>query len=235
MIEIQMNGPGKNALGTEMMKFLIEQLRAAAGRPVLLTGTGDAFCAGLNLKEVAAADGDAMLAFLGLLEECISTLFLYPGPTVAAVNGHAIAGGCVLTLCCDHRVMTSNPRAKIGLNETALGVRFPPRTLAAVRRRLAPQHESRVILGADLVDAPAALSLGLIDEIAGDVMAAARARLSVLGGYQADGYAVNKADLRGSSPADLCPDDVQDLRLREAATLWAGSVTRERLLRVLGR
>lgn len=235
MIEIQMNGPGKNALGTEMMRFLVQELRAAAGKPVLLTGVGDAFCAGLNLKEVAAADGDAMLAFLGLLEEMVSALYLYPGPTVAAVNGHAIAGGCVLVLCCDHRVMTASPRAKIGLNETALGVRFPPRTLAAVRSRLAPQHASRVLLGADLVDAPTALSLGLIDEIADDVAAAARARLSVLAGHPADAYATTKGDLRGTSPADLCPDDAQDRRLREASALWVGSSVKEKLLRVLGR
>ncbi len=79
-----MDGPGKNALGSTMMTFLIERLRAAAGAPVLLTGAGDAFSAGLDLKEVAAAEGDGMLAFLALLEECMSALYLYPGPLVAA-------------------------------------------------------------------------------------------------------------------------------------------------------
>lgn len=229
-----MDGPGKNALGTAMMTSVRDQLAAAGGAPVLLTGVGDAFSAGLNLKEVAAADGEAMFTFLGLLEEMVSALYLYPGPTVAAVNGHAIAGGCVLALCCDHRVMTPEPRARIGLNETALGVRFPPRTLAAVRRRLSPQHESRVLLGADLFDPQTALSLGLVDELADDPVAAGRARLSVLEGYSSSVYALTKADLRGSSPSDLVPDAAHERALREASTLWGASEVRQKLLLMLG-
>src|SRR5689334_8594507 len=101
MFEITLNGPGKNALGTEMMRWILARLDEAAGRPVLLTGAGDALSAGLHLREVAGLDAAGMLAFLRLLEACMSALYLYPGPTVAAVNGHAIAGGCVLVECCD--------------------------------------------------------------------------------------------------------------------------------------
>lgn len=230
-----MEGPGKNALGTEMLRHLRASLRAADGAPVLLTGAGDAFSAGLNLKEVAAADEAAMLAFLRLLEDTVTDWFLYPGPTVAAVNGHAIAGGCVMALCCDHRVMTSAPKAKIGLNETALGVRFPPRTFAAIRQRLPRQHERRIVLGAELFDAATARDLGLIDEVAEDVMAAAKKRLSTLAGYPASAYALAKADLHGKSGSDLVPDDEQDRRLREAAQLWAGSAVRQMLSAALAR
>jgi enoyl-CoA hydratase len=235
MIEITMDGPGKNALGTAMMTFLIERLRDAAGAPVLLTGSGDAFSAGLNLREVAGLDGDGMLAFLRLLEDCMAALYLYPGPTVAAVNGHAIAGGCVLTLCCDHRVATASPRSKIGLNETALGVRFPPRVLVIVRRRLALQHADRVLLGAELFDTKAALGLGLVDEIADDVVATARARLTALAAHPAGAYAQTKADLRGASPADLVADDVHDRALRAASAMWSAPGVKEKMLRVLGR
>src|SRR4051812_20766858 len=101
MVEITMSGPGKNALGTTMMIFLQEKLREAGGAPVLLTGAGDAFSAGLNLKEVASLDAAGMETFLRRLEALIEALYVYPGPVVALVNGHAIAGGCVLTLCCD--------------------------------------------------------------------------------------------------------------------------------------
>lgn len=234
MIEIRMDGPGKNSLGTAMMTFLVDQLRAAAGQAVLLTGAGDAFSAGLNLKEVAAAEGESMLAFLRLLEETIATLYLYPGPTVAAVNGHAIAGGCVLTLCCDHRIMTTNARAKIGLNETALGVRFPPRTFQAVRRRLSPQHAERVLLGADLFDPAGALALGLVDELADDPVAAARKRLTTLELHSRDVYALTKGDLRGTKPQDLVADEPHDRTLREAATLWSGSDVRQKLRMLVG-
>src|SRR6202012_3095050 len=74
MIEIVMNGPAKNALGSEMMTWLIARLREANGAPVLLTGTGDAFSAGLNLKEVAELETEGMAQFLRLLETCMSAL-----------------------------------------------------------------------------------------------------------------------------------------------------------------
>src|SRR5580700_9553249 len=103
MFEITMAGPAKNAMGAAMLTWLLERLDVARGQPVLLTGSGDAFSAGLNLKEVSSLDAPAMDVFLRLLERCMSAYYLYPAPIVAAVNGHAIAGGAVLTLACDHR------------------------------------------------------------------------------------------------------------------------------------
>lgn len=230
-----MEGPGKNALGTAMMTSLLERLRAADGGPVLLTGAGDAFSAGLHLKEVAAADGDAMLAFLRLLEECMAALYLYPGPIVAAVNGHAIAGGCVVTQCCDHRVMTTSERAKIGLNETALGVRFPPRILQILRRRIPAQNVERVLLGGDLVSPQQALALGLVDELSDDPVAAARERLAILGAHSRAAYAETKADLRGSSPSDLVPEAQFEATLKGALATWSSPAIKEKLLRALAR
>ena len=69
MFEIVMDGPGKNALGSQMMDFLLAKLGEAAGKPVLLTGKGDAFSAGLNLKEVASLDAPGMEVFLVKLEK----------------------------------------------------------------------------------------------------------------------------------------------------------------------
>jgi enoyl-CoA hydratase len=238
MFEIKMAGAAKNALGTEMLRFLLDRLKVAAvGRqPVLLSGAGDAFSAGLNLKEVATLTGDAMLDFLRLLEECMVSFYLHPAPVVAAINGHAIAGGCVLALCCDWRVAAPNPTAKIGLNEVALGIRFPPRILALVRRRLPPQHLEEVLLGAGLFAPERALALGLVDEIAEDAEGVARARLSALAAHHAlgDAYALTKQDLRGT-PQDLCPDEVYERRLRESLALWDAPVLRERIAAVLKR
>ncbi|MBK8251088.1 MAG: enoyl-CoA hydratase/isomerase family protein [Polyangiaceae bacterium] len=236
MIEIKMDGPGKNSLGTAMMTFLLESLRAAGGEPVLLTGAGDAFSAGLNLKEVATLERrEDMLSFLRLLEECMSTLYLYPGPTVAAINGHAIAGGCVTAICCDHRVMTTGARARIGLNETALGVRFPPRILTIVRRRLPAHSEDRLLLGGDLVAPVEAVQLGLVDELADDVMAAARARLSTLAAHPRDAYRLTKGDLRGVLATDLVPDEAEERKLNEALSTWSSSAVRDKLLKVLSK
>ncbi len=125
MIDLVLEGPGKNALSTVLMRELLAKLEAAAGAPALLTGAGDALSAGLNLVELAGFDVAGMRAYLELLERTMHALYLYPGPLVAFVNGHAIAGGCIFTLCADHRVSSPAPTGKIGLNEVALGLRFP--------------------------------------------------------------------------------------------------------------
>ena len=234
MFEIKMAGPAKNALGTGMLRFLLEKLKAAGRQPVLLSGAGDSFSAGLNLKEVATLQGDAMLDFLRLLEECMVAFYLHPAPVVAAINGHAIAGGCVLALCCDWRVAVPHPAAKIGLNEVALGIHFPPRILSLVRRRLPSQHLEEVLLGAALHAPERALALGLVDEIAEDVEGVARARLAGLAAHPGEAYALTKHELRGT-PQGLCPDDVYGARLRDSLGLWDGPALRERIATLLKR
>jgi enoyl-CoA hydratase len=233
--EIVMDGPGKNALGTTMMRFVLDGLRSAGGAPVLLTGAGDAFSAGLNLNEVAALDGATAESFLRLLERCMSALYLYPGPIVAAVNGHAIAGGCILALCCDHRVATASPKTKIGMNEVPLGLRFPPRTLAIVRARVPRQLRDRVVLGGHLFAPSEAVAVGLVDELADDPVKVARARLGKLAESPAPAYAHAKADLRGNADQALASDDTLDRWLGESLAAWTSSELKSKIAAVLHR
>jgi enoyl-CoA hydratase/carnithine racemase len=198
MFEIVLAGPGKNALGSSMMAHLLAQLGEANGRPILVTGQGDAFSAGLDLREVASLDGPGMARFLDLLVRLMDAWYTYPGPTVALLNGHAIAGGTVLALTCDHRVAQRSDSARIGLNEVALGLRFPPSLLTLIRRRLPPQHFDTVILGARLYDPDAALRLGLVDEVADDARAVAERVLRELAAHPAAAYASAKKEIRPS-------------------------------------
>ncbi len=230
MFEITMAGPAKNALGTDMMEWLLERIGEAAGRPILLTGTADSFSAGLNLKQVAGLDARGMEAFLRLLERMVTTLFSYPGPVVGLINGHAIAGGCILTLCCDHRVAPRSTTARIGLNELALGLRFPPRIMAVVRNRVPRQHVERVVLGAELFDPPAALALGMLDEIADDARAAAERELGLRSSYDPGAYAAGKAALRGGAFSGV---DDDSFFTHEGFTSWTSPALRERLAAVL--
>jgi enoyl-CoA hydratase/carnithine racemase len=235
MFEITMDGPGKNAMGTSLLEGLLGRLDEAGGRPVLLTGAGDAFSAGLNLKEVSSFDAPAMDRFLRLLERCMSAFYLYPGPTVAAVNGHAIAGGAVITLACDHRVATADARVRIGLNEVAIGVRYPPRVFRIVRDRLPRASLERVVLGADLFPPAVARELGLVDEVAEDVVGVARARLERLASHPALAYADAKRALRGALPQDLVSDAEEEAWLDDAGLMWTSPAVKERLLAVLRR
>jgi len=235
IFEIKLAHPAKNALDSTLMAYMLEQLREAAGRPVLIVGSDNAFSAGLNLKTVSRFDGPAMRMFLDRLEHFMSAVYLYPGPTAAAINGHAIAGGCVLALCCDYRVALADPKVKIGLNEVALGVRFPPRIHTIVSRRVPAQHHERVILGAELFDPITALDLGLIDAVSEDPVQNARERLAHWGALPQDAYSATKRDLRGRGEIDLCPEAEHKKRLDEAVEAWITEEVKNRMLGALRR
>lgn len=201
-----MDAPCRNAISTDLMRFLLRRLDEAAGRPVLLTGTGDSFSSGLDLREISSLDMPAMEAYFRLLDRTVERLYTHPAPTVALVNGHAIAGGCVLALACDHRVAADEPRYRVGLNEVALGLRYPPRILAMVRHRVPPQHLERVVLGSALCSPGEAVALGLLDEVSADPRQRAEARLASLAALPASAYAAAKGDLRGSVMAPVARD-----------------------------
>ena len=230
MKTIVFSGPGKNSLSTELMQRTLASVREAGGAPIFLTGEGDAFSAGLNLKEVASLDVAGLTTFLGVLEDLVQALYEYPGPTVAWVNGHAIAGGCVMTLCCDVRVMTAREGVRIGLNEVALGLRFPPRTFKMTANRVPGPSLARVLLESELYRAGEARELGLIDVIGEE--ADARARLEKLAGHPRAAYAAAKLALRGTLAV---PDAEQQRFLSEVVPTWAAPELKERLRAVLDK
>jgi enoyl-CoA hydratase/carnithine racemase len=225
--------PGRNALSTDLMQRLLLGLRAAAGRPLLLLGADGAFSAGLNLKEVAGLDQAGMTRFLLLLDDLVEALYEYPGPTVACVDGHAIAGGCVLALCCDWRVAADRADLRIGLNEVALGLEFPPRILALVRDRVPRHHLERVVLEAGLYDPRTARALGLVDEVASEPLAAAEAALARLAAAPAATYTATKRSLRAGV---LALDDAQRRHFEQhVVPAWCAPETKARVSAALRR
>jgi enoyl-CoA hydratase len=232
MVTITIEGPGKNALGTPVMERVLADLEQAGDAPVLLTGAGDAFSAGLNLKEVTALDEPAMGRFIDLLERLVAGLALHPAPIVACVNGHAIAGGCVLALCCDHRVATDDARVRIGLNEVAIGVQYPPALFRLIGQRLPPAAFETVVLGAGLHDPAAAVRLGLIDETAGDPLAVATGRLESLARHPRAAYGAAK---RARRLALLTYDEADRRHVADhVVPSWVAPETKARLRALLG-
>jgi enoyl-CoA hydratase len=230
MVEIVLDGPAKNALGTRMLQHVKAEIEAADGAPILLTGAGDAFSAGLDLREISSLDAAGIERFLRLLVDTVEALFRHPGPSVAAVNGHAIAGGCVLAAACDHRVGTSLPTARIALNEVGLGLRFPPLMLAVLRYRL-PQLEA-VILDAGMFPPPDALRLGLVDELADDPLAVARANLTRRAAHPPAAYAATKLDLRAVVRAD---PGAELAFVQEVLPTWTSEALQQRIRAFLER
>ena len=225
--ELTLSAPSRNALGTTVMQGLLAALREAGGRPLLLAGAGGAFSAGLDLKEVASLDRDGMERFLTLLGDVVDALFDYPGPAVACVDGHAIAGGCILALCCDLRVGTDDGALRIGLNEVALGLEFPPKLMALVRYRVPPRALERVVLEAGLHDPHTALALGLLYEVAADARAVARRHVERLGAHPRAVYVATKRALRAGALAQSA-EQVRYFR-ETVVPAWCAPVVKERV------
>ena len=228
MKTIILSGPGKNSLSTALMQRTLAEVREAKDDPILLTGDGDAFSAGLNLKELSTLDVAGMTKFLGTLEELVKALYEHPAPVVAWVNGHAIAGGCVLALCADMRVMTAREGVRIGLNEVALGLRFPPLTFAMVRARLTAPALERVLLEAALYESSDARALGLVDVVGEEPVA--RMMLSKLASHPRDIYAATKLLLRPR--LEIAEDDRRRFR-EDTIPYWASPERRAALLALL--
>lgn len=231
-MELRIDAPGKNALSLASMEALLDGIARAGGEPLLITGAGDTFSAGLNLKEVLSLDRAGMRRFLATLDRLVEALYLYPAPTIAWVNGHAIAGGCVVALCCDESIAEDDPKIRIGLNETALGLPFPPRILAMVRRAVRPATLERVVLGAELFEPKDAARLGLVDEAVTGARGRAEERLALLSSHPRDVYAHTKLVLRHGT-FDVA-EEQRDFEER-LEPLWTGEAVRSRIRARLAR
>jgi enoyl-CoA hydratase/carnithine racemase len=222
---IVLSGAGKNALSTALMERALTDLRAAKDCPILLRGDGDAFSAGLNLREVATLDAAGMTTFLGTMDELVKALYEHPAPVVAWVNGHAIAGGCVLALCADFRFMTARDGARIGLTEVALGLQFPPLALAVMRARVSAPAIERVVLEAALYTAEDGRRLGLVDAIGEEDDA--RTMLGALSSHPGEAYATMKRRLR---PRLVISEEEHRRFQEDAIPQWTSPERRAQLL-----
>src|SRR6516225_889809 len=135
-----------SALDVELLDALLHELDGV-GEDVcalILTGTGSIFSAGVDLFRLTREGADYARRFLPLLSRFVRTLFTFPRPVVAAVNGHAIAGGCVIVLACDVRLMAEGA-GRIGVPELLVGVPFPAAPLEVVRFAV-PQNKVQSLL-----------------------------------------------------------------------------------------
>ena len=164
-----------NALDLDLLAALSQHLHRLRETPaVVLTGSGTIFSAGVDLFRVVEGGRPYLDRFLPALRTTSNELMAFPRPLVAAVNGHAIAGGCILVETADHRVMTSGT-GRIGLTELLVGVPFPVDAIEIVRMATGGQPLSRIVNLAETVPGARALELGLVDELADPDAVVARA------------------------------------------------------------
>ena len=166
-----------NALDAELLEALADALDDVEerARAVVLTGTGSAFSAGADLIRLLDEGSRYIEAARPHATRAFERMFTISRPVVAAINGHAIAGGCVIALACDHRI-TASGEHRLGLAELKVGVPFPAWALEIVRYAVSPPHLQRLIYSGRLVTPEEALGVGLVDEVVAPDQLMERAR-----------------------------------------------------------
>ena len=228
-----------NALDTQFSLALAEELGAALDDPavkgVVLTGTGAVFCAGVDLLALLSGGATELPGFLDALDRLFRVLRGAAKPMVACVNGHAIAGGCVLALGCDYRVLAGGG-AKIGLPELRVGVPFPSTALEIVRAAVPRRHVREVVLLGALYGPEAALARGLADELAPETDALPRS-LEVarcLAEIPESTYRLTKRALSDPGGGARSPEQIDTLN-REVEAVWADEETHRHIRRYVER
>lgn len=182
---------------------LIEQVHAALDRAgaeataVAFVGREGRFSAGFDLS-VMNQGPEASRGLVKAGGELLMRLYTHPQPTIAAVTGHALAAGAMVCLACDTRIGSADLPAKIGLNETAIGMGLPWYGVRLGEARLSVRHRQRSVLQAEIYDMAGALDAGYLDElVAADAVAStAIERARQLGELPRGAYAFTKARLR---------------------------------------
>jgi len=157
-----------NAIGVrwlESMEAALDELLAEGARALVVTGSQGFFSAGLDLPGLIDLPEEEMLAFMDDFSAVMLRLFELPVPMAAAINGHAIAGGCVLALQADRRFMAQGT-SRIGLNEVQLGIGLPAVVVETLRMQVPPASLGPIALEGKLHLPAEALALGLVHQLA---------------------------------------------------------------------
>lgn len=157
-----------NALDIDFCRALTARfldLRADSAKAIVLTGRGTIFSAGVDLKKLSAGGAAYIREFLPALHDLYEAVFFHPKPVVAAINGHAVAGGAVLACCADRRLM-AREGGRIGVTELLVGVPFPALAFEIVRFAVPLRYLAEFTLGGATYATEAAHRQGWIDAVA---------------------------------------------------------------------
>lgn len=173
----------------ELLAVFAEIERDDSVRSVVLTGRGKFFSFGLDVPALYDLTPQEFSSFLRAFCGFCSSLFLFPKPIVAAVNGHAVAGGCMLLLPCDTRIAADQPMS-IALTEVALGASLFASIVEMLRYRVSSQSAEEMLLTGKSFDARGAAQIGLVDSIVepSKLTSAAVSRANELAQHYGPGY-----------------------------------------------
>jgi len=217
-----------SALDVELLQALSAELDAAAeARALVLTGTGSIFSAGVDLFRMTNEGEEYVRRFFPLLTDCIRRLFVYPRPMVVAANGHSIAGGGLMIMCGDYRLMAEGS-ARVGVPELLVGVPFPAAPLEVVRWAVRPELLQALVYRGRTFAPREALAEGLVDEVvpAESLVDRAREVAAELAALPPEVFRITKQRLRGEAAERMARDPGYDAA---ALALWSAPETHARI------
>jgi enoyl-CoA hydratase len=218
-----------NAMSMEFCELFagrFDELAASSAPAIVITGSGRIFSAGVDLVRLLEGGPPYIRKFLPALCSMFLRVFSCPKPVVAALNGHAVAGGCVLACAADRRLMAQDA-GRIGVTELLVGVPFPAVALEIMRCATTPRYFPDVIMSAATYASAEAMERGLIDEIVHPAILLDRAldRANALAALPPAAFAVTKQQIR-----QLAFDRIKaDARYREIEQIWTAPDTLDRI------
>jgi enoyl-CoA hydratase len=220
---VRIDNPPVNAFDFALVEDAVATVRGIDG-PIVLTGVGNCFSAGVDLRAILDGPPEYTDRFLAGVSAAFLAVFDHPAPVVAAVNGHAIAGGCVLAMAADVRLMSAG---LVGLSEVAVGVPFPVAALEICRYAMGPAV-TRAVLEADNIDARTAAERGWVDDVVApdELLARAVDTARALGHHPATAYAAMKDQLHRHARAAIDAGADLDANVR---AIWKSEETRGRI------
>jgi enoyl-CoA hydratase/carnithine racemase len=244
MIEVENHDPvvvirldhGKvHALDDQLLSALVETLDAvdrSEAAAVVLTATGNVFSAGVDLQQVLDGGADYLERLIPALIAAFGRLFSFPKPVVAAVNGAAVAGGCILASACDRRIVADG--ARIGASELLVGVPFPVSALEILRSACG-DHVDDVVFTGQLYQSEQALAVGLAHEIVApdELFDRALVVAGELAALAPGAFRLAKTQLRRPAVERIASDAA--LLDPEVRALWSAPDTRDAIAAQLER
>lgn len=154
-----------NAMSIEFCEALTARFaEISSARAVVMTASGRTFSAGVDLVRLLEGGAPYVRRFLPVLSNMFATVFSHPAPVVAAINGHAIAGGCVLACAADKRLMARDG-GRIGVTELLVGVPFPPAAMETMRCAIAPRFFAEAIFSGATYTPAEAEARGFVHDV----------------------------------------------------------------------
>ncbi|MGC8491035.1 MAG: enoyl-CoA hydratase/isomerase family protein [Syntrophobacteraceae bacterium] len=221
-----------NALNEPLVEEIDKCFAALEADPtvkgVILRGTGSFFSFGFDVPELFDYPKARFIEFLNKFDALCTRIYLFPKPVVAALNGHTTAGGCVIAIACDYRVMVTG-KAKIGLNEITIGAPLFTGAVEMLRSLVGDRNAQTILLLGRLYSAEQAQILGLIDETAKEADFFERAKIVAREFSEKDRapFEIVKRLLRKPVAERIAQETV--VSIREFVDVWYSEDTRRKL------